>query len=571
MPLPSLSASWSQRRNRTQMSRIFISYRRTDSEHIVGRIYDYLVRAFGSKNLFKDVDSIRAGIDFRSEIKKAVESCDVVIAVIGPGWLNAADADGKRRLDSPDDFVRLEIEAALERKIPVIPALVGGAAMPRKDHLPPSMVDLAFRHSVVIRADPDFVGDANKLIRSVAALLPRTYQRWLRLRAIGTAAAALIAVGAVFWRFPSSQIPPSDGSAPAPAVAPSGPAPIAAAPASIPVTGASPREASTGTPTSLIANEHIVWDSTSGRAWARDIFLVGTTKELFKASTAGTATISQDLSAIEKKAGQLTLGGLSGWHVASADEMRPLKDIAGSALFRAFATRVIPGGATNVMGILKTEDGGVATWGYQHANYLQGPYENQWYQGNDFGVWLAHAPVANLNLVVSSSPERRTETTLKPILAGLLTKRGDTIDGKDEPNTNGFVGNLDADDRRTVFIYSLKGLERGGALVQAEVVLSPSQSSGKGTIAVSLYESNGMFRSNGSGDWAPKALDTPLTWDGTQRVRLTLPEHIMGNAYNGSPEWLGLHFQYTGKGDVRFKAPELVVTYIKEQDLLTKR
>ena len=112
------------------MSRVFISYRRADSEHIVGRIYDHLERTFGVKNVFKDVDSIPAGTDFRNQISNAVESCQVVIAVIGPGWLSAADATGRRRLDDPNDFVRLEIEAALSRKISLIPALVGAEPCP---------------------------------------------------------------------------------------------------------------------------------------------------------------------------------------------------------------------------------------------------------------------------------------------------------------------------------------------------------------------------------------------------------------------------------------------------------
>src|SRR5689334_2587317 len=129
------------------MPRVFISYRRSDSEYIVGRLYDHLEHAFGRKKVFKDVDSIPAGADFRKAIFDAVRQCDVAVAVIGPGWLSATE-EGKRRLDDPDDFVRLEIEAAIDRKIPLIPALVAGATMPRRERLPLGIADLAFRNAI---------------------------------------------------------------------------------------------------------------------------------------------------------------------------------------------------------------------------------------------------------------------------------------------------------------------------------------------------------------------------------------------------------------------------------------
>lgn len=94
---------------------IFISYRRDDSRHAAGRLYQHLVQKFRGERLFMDVDSMEPGVDFVKVLTKTVADCDALIAVIGPGWLDARDETGARRLDNPDDFVRLEIEAALLR------------------------------------------------------------------------------------------------------------------------------------------------------------------------------------------------------------------------------------------------------------------------------------------------------------------------------------------------------------------------------------------------------------------------------------------------------------------------
>lgn len=93
--------------------RIFISYRRDDSEGHTGRLYDALASRFGDEQVFMDIDTIPLGVDFARVITEAVASCDVLIAVIGRDWLTLADSTGRRRIDSPDDFVRLEIKAVI--------------------------------------------------------------------------------------------------------------------------------------------------------------------------------------------------------------------------------------------------------------------------------------------------------------------------------------------------------------------------------------------------------------------------------------------------------------------------
>ena len=128
--------------------RVFISYRRGDAAYPAGRLFDRLVDRFGAGRVFEDVDSIEPGDDFAEVITATVESCAVLLAVIGPHWLAAAGQDGRRRLDDPADFVRLEIEAALARGVRVIPVLVDGAQLPRAEQLPASLGRLAGRQAL---------------------------------------------------------------------------------------------------------------------------------------------------------------------------------------------------------------------------------------------------------------------------------------------------------------------------------------------------------------------------------------------------------------------------------------
>lgn len=127
---------------------IFISYRRDDSEGEAGRLFDDLVRAYGDDSVFMDVTGIEPGLDFRKAIDANVASCGVLLAMIGPTWASLTDSAGTRRLDNPNDFVRLEIASALARQIAVIPVLVHGAKMPPLDQLPDDLKDLRYRNSV---------------------------------------------------------------------------------------------------------------------------------------------------------------------------------------------------------------------------------------------------------------------------------------------------------------------------------------------------------------------------------------------------------------------------------------
>ncbi|MGE3154457.1 MAG: SUMF1/EgtB/PvdO family nonheme iron enzyme [Nitrospiraceae bacterium] len=146
------------------MSKILISYRREDSADVTGRMYDRLIQQFDRESVFKDVDSIPLGVDFRTYLDEQVAKCQVFLAVIGRDWMKTKGGKGKSRLEDPRDFVRIEIESALKRGIPLIPVLVGGASIPPAERLPKSIEDLAYRNGIAVRPDPDFHRDMDRLI-----------------------------------------------------------------------------------------------------------------------------------------------------------------------------------------------------------------------------------------------------------------------------------------------------------------------------------------------------------------------------------------------------------------------
>ena len=117
-------------------SKIFICYRREDSIAVTGRIYDRLVGKFGKEAVFKAVDSIPLGRDFRTYIDSVIRQCDVVLVIIGDRWLEARGRAANRRIDEAKDFFRIEIETALKRDVPVVPVLVQTAEMPAEEILP---------------------------------------------------------------------------------------------------------------------------------------------------------------------------------------------------------------------------------------------------------------------------------------------------------------------------------------------------------------------------------------------------------------------------------------------------
>lgn len=152
-------------------SGVFLSYRREDTQHAAGRLADRIGERFSSAEIFVDVDSIPPGADFTKATAEAIERSDVLLALIGPRWTTLEDAQGHRRLDDPEDFVVLELRAALERGIPVIPVLVDGARMPTAAELPPGVEAFTLRNAVRLSAET-FRQDAGWLLTQLAKILP---------------------------------------------------------------------------------------------------------------------------------------------------------------------------------------------------------------------------------------------------------------------------------------------------------------------------------------------------------------------------------------------------------------
>src|SRR5262245_20621962 len=176
---------------------IFINYRRDDSSGVAGRLHDSLAPKFGRDNLFMDVDNIPVGRDFEDYLNSQVAACDAMLAIIGPNWLTAKDEAGQRRLDSPNDFIVIEIGAALARNIPVVPVLVDGARMPKASELPDSLKPLARRQAIEIR-HANFNSDAEGLVKRLREALgyDSAERRWGVRAAIGvTALAVLLLIG----------------------------------------------------------------------------------------------------------------------------------------------------------------------------------------------------------------------------------------------------------------------------------------------------------------------------------------------------------------------------------------
>ena len=141
---------------------IFICYRREETAGQAGRLYDRLSARFGADRVFMDVDSVAFGADFTREILEDLYGCNVLLVLIGREWFAITDSTG-RRIDNPDDPVRVEIEAALQRDIRVVPVLVDGAALPKTDDLPQSLRPLVRRQARQL-SHANFQSDMERLI-----------------------------------------------------------------------------------------------------------------------------------------------------------------------------------------------------------------------------------------------------------------------------------------------------------------------------------------------------------------------------------------------------------------------
>jgi hypothetical protein len=178
--------------------KVFLSYRRDDTAGRAGRIADVFTTRYGARNVFQDVDAAAPGLDFAERVDAAIVDSDVMLVVIGRGWLNSTAADGGRRIDRPDDFVRREVNAALNAGIRVVPVLVDGAELPESDQLPEELSGMLRRQAVSVR-DVSWHQDVDDLIRRLEGEerepLERHPRRWWAIAGV----AAVVVAAAAAW------------------------------------------------------------------------------------------------------------------------------------------------------------------------------------------------------------------------------------------------------------------------------------------------------------------------------------------------------------------------------------
>ena len=152
------------------MARIIISYRRSDSDVFAGRIRDRIASRYGDSSVFMDIDDIPFGKDFRQHIKDALTASDAVVVIIGPRWLGTAKG-GQTRIQEETDPVRIEVETALQRNIPIVPVLVGDTKMPKPSQLPAALKDFAFINAAPVDTGRDFHPHMQRLLRQLDQIL----------------------------------------------------------------------------------------------------------------------------------------------------------------------------------------------------------------------------------------------------------------------------------------------------------------------------------------------------------------------------------------------------------------
>ena len=179
--------------------KIFVNYRRDDSAPHALSIAQYLEREFGARNVFIDIDRMRAGQNFHKVLEQRLSDCSIVLTVIGPNWLDLRNDAGQRRIDDPEDWVRLEMARALARGITTIPVLVGGAELPKKSELPDDLKSLVQHHAAIVTTN-GFRSDMAGLVRDIRDIIGAS-PAWKKIAAGIAALSVMLAGGAALYQF----------------------------------------------------------------------------------------------------------------------------------------------------------------------------------------------------------------------------------------------------------------------------------------------------------------------------------------------------------------------------------
>ena len=161
-----------------KLGKIFISYRRSDTQGYAGRLSDSLESYFGGNRVFRDIDDIKGGSEFAKDIEKQMSSADAVIVLIGPNWLTISNDDGKRRIDDPDDWVVEEIATAIELGIRIFPVLIEGTVLPRIEELPEKLAPILNYNAITI-SDRNWDADILGLGKIISFDVPTTNEKIL--------------------------------------------------------------------------------------------------------------------------------------------------------------------------------------------------------------------------------------------------------------------------------------------------------------------------------------------------------------------------------------------------------
>src|SRR5512139_3986869 len=203
-------------------STIILSYRREDSAGVTGRIFDRLSQEFGTDRVFMDIDSMPAGVDFHDHLQEILADCGALLVVVGKGWRSQRKGQAPRIMD-PDDWVRIEVETALDRGIPVVPLLIDGATLPTRDQLPESLWPLLRRNALPVDSGRDFHAQLSRLIRDLRLQISpegtsvnwKALGRWILLLALIITVGAIAITGANGDNGDKSELqqPPAPGGA----------------------------------------------------------------------------------------------------------------------------------------------------------------------------------------------------------------------------------------------------------------------------------------------------------------------------------------------------------------------